>query len=86
RPRAGLLRTREFVMKDSYSFDVDDAGPAGAGERPGGELLELGPGEDLVAVVDGTPSGDQYSITAVFPPIPPRAVAPTSESGVAGRE
>ncbi len=26
RPRAGLLRTREFVMKDSYSFDVDDAG------------------------------------------------------------
>jgi prolyl-tRNA synthetase len=26
RPRAGLLRTREFVMKDSYSFDIDDAG------------------------------------------------------------
>ena len=26
RPRAGLLRGREFVMKDSYSFDVDDAG------------------------------------------------------------
>jgi len=26
RPRAGLLRCREFVMKDSYSFDVDDAG------------------------------------------------------------
>src|SRR4051794_11472434 len=25
RPRAGLLRGREFVMKDSYSFDVDDA-------------------------------------------------------------
>jgi prolyl-tRNA synthetase len=24
RPRAGLLRGREFVMKDSYSFDVDD--------------------------------------------------------------
>lgn len=28
RPRAGLLRGREFVMKDSYSFDVDDAGLA----------------------------------------------------------
>lgn len=26
RPRAGILRGREFVMKDSYSFDVDDAG------------------------------------------------------------
>ena len=26
RPRAGLLRVREFVMKDSSSFDVDDAG------------------------------------------------------------
>src|SRR3954464_9393143 len=26
RPRAGLLRGREFVMKDSYSFDLDDEG------------------------------------------------------------
>jgi len=26
RPRAGLLRGREFIMKDSYSFDVDGAG------------------------------------------------------------
>ena len=26
RPRAGILRGREFVMKDSYSFDVTDAG------------------------------------------------------------
>ena len=26
RPRAGLLRGREFVMKDSYSFDLDDDG------------------------------------------------------------
>lgn len=26
RPRAGLLRTREFVMKDSYSFDLTDEG------------------------------------------------------------
>ena len=28
RPRAGLLRGREFVMKDSYSFDIDDEGMA----------------------------------------------------------
>lgn len=26
RPRAGLLRGREFIMKDSYSFDIDDDG------------------------------------------------------------
>ncbi|PRQ12596.1 proline--tRNA ligase [Corynebacterium sp. 13CS0277] len=26
RPRAGILRGREFVMKDSYSFNMDDAG------------------------------------------------------------
>lgn len=26
RPRAGLIRVREFTMKDSYSLDVDDAG------------------------------------------------------------
>ncbi|MET8851797.1 proline--tRNA ligase [Amycolatopsis sp. NPDC004625] len=28
RPRAGILRGREFVMKDSYSFDLDDDGLA----------------------------------------------------------
>ncbi len=28
RPRAGLIRGREFIMKDSYSFDADDAGLA----------------------------------------------------------
>src|SRR5208283_1989303 len=25
RPRFGLMRGREFIMKDAYSFDVDDA-------------------------------------------------------------
>ena len=30
RPRAGIIRGREFVMKDSYSFDIDDAGLAAA--------------------------------------------------------
>src|SRR5690606_39755446 len=28
RPRAGLLRSREFLMKDSYSFDLDERGLA----------------------------------------------------------
>jgi prolyl-tRNA synthetase len=26
RPKAGLLRVRQFIMKDAYSFDIDDAG------------------------------------------------------------
>lgn len=33
RPRAGLLRGREFSMKDSYSFDLDDAGLQRSYER-----------------------------------------------------
>jgi prolyl-tRNA synthetase len=28
RPRFGLMRCREFIMKDAYSFDVDEAGAA----------------------------------------------------------
>jgi len=26
RPKSGLLRVRQFIMKDAYSFDIDDAG------------------------------------------------------------
>jgi prolyl-tRNA synthetase len=33
RPRAGVLRTREFVMKDSYSFDRDEEGLAESYDR-----------------------------------------------------
>jgi len=33
RPRAGVLRTREFIMKDAYSFDRDAAGLDAAYER-----------------------------------------------------
>jgi prolyl-tRNA synthetase len=33
RPRAGLIRVREFIMKDSYSLDRDDAGLDRAYER-----------------------------------------------------
>ena len=32
RPRAGLVRVREFTMKDAYSFDADDAGLDGSYE------------------------------------------------------
>jgi prolyl-tRNA synthetase len=33
RPRGGLIRMREFVMKDSYSFDRDEAGLAESFEK-----------------------------------------------------
>jgi len=33
RPRAGVLRTREFTMKDSYSFDRDEEGLAASYEK-----------------------------------------------------
>jgi prolyl-tRNA synthetase len=33
RPRFGLMRGREFIMKDAYSFDLDDAGADGAYEK-----------------------------------------------------
>jgi prolyl-tRNA synthetase len=33
RPRGGLLRVREFVMKDSYTFDTDEAGLDAAFDR-----------------------------------------------------
>src|SRR2546423_1185042 len=33
RPRAGVLRTREFIMKDAYSFDRDRAGLDASYER-----------------------------------------------------
>ena len=33
RPRAGLIRLREFIMKDAYSFDRDEAGLSESFER-----------------------------------------------------
>jgi prolyl-tRNA synthetase len=33
RPRFGIMRAREFLMKDAYSFDTDDAGAAASYEK-----------------------------------------------------
>src|SRR6266853_2825395 len=33
RPKAGLLRVRQFIMKDSYTFDIDAAGLDAAYEK-----------------------------------------------------
>ncbi|MFE5342117.1 proline--tRNA ligase [Isoptericola sp. NPDC056578] len=41
RPRAGLIRGREFIMKDAYSFDIDDEGLAAAYERQRGAYQRI---------------------------------------------
>jgi len=41
RPRAGLLRVREFTMKDSYSFDLDAAGLDMSFDRHRGAYLRI---------------------------------------------
>jgi prolyl-tRNA synthetase len=41
RPRAGLLRTREFTMKDAYSFDRDDEGLARSYELQSGAYARI---------------------------------------------
>jgi prolyl-tRNA synthetase len=41
RPRAGLLRTREFTMKDAYSFDRDEEGLAASYEAQAGAYARI---------------------------------------------
>jgi prolyl-tRNA synthetase len=41
RPRAGILRTREFTMKDAYTFDRDEAGLAAAYELQAGAYARI---------------------------------------------
>ncbi len=61
RPRAGILRGREFVMKDSYSFDVDDAGLAASYQRHREAYIRiferLGLRYVIVAAVSGAMGG-----------------------------
>jgi prolyl-tRNA synthetase len=61
RPRAGLLRGREFMMKDSYSFDLDDAGLAAAYDKHRGAYQRifdrLGLRYTIVAAMSGAMGG-----------------------------
>ncbi len=41
RPRSGIIRGREFVMKDSYSFDIDDEGLAKSYEKHRNAYISL---------------------------------------------
>ena len=61
RPRAGILRGREFVMKDSYSFDVDDAGLELSYQRHRDAYIStfdrLGMGYVIVSAMSGAMGG-----------------------------
>ncbi len=61
RPRAGILRGREFVMKDSYSFDVDDAGLQRSYQRHRAAYVatfdRLGLRYEIVSAVSGAMGG-----------------------------
>jgi prolyl-tRNA synthetase len=61
RPRAGLLRGREFLMKDAYSFDLDDAGLAASYDKHRGAYQRifdrLGLSYTIVAAMSGAMGG-----------------------------
>ena len=75
RPRAGILRGREFVMKDSYSFDLDDEGLAASYAQHRAAYIRiferLGLEYKIVSAVSGAMGG---SASEEF-----LAVAPTGE-------
>ena len=57
RPRAGLLRGREFIMKDSYSFDIDDEGLEASYQAHRGAYLRIFERLGLEIVVVSAVSG-----------------------------
>ena len=62
RPRAGLLRGREFLMKDAYSFDLDDGGAAatrtpGTAPRTSGSSTGSGLDYTVVHAMSGAMGG-----------------------------
>lgn len=63
RPRAGLIRGREFVMKDAYTFDVDDEGLDRAYEAQRGAYQRifdrLGLEHVIVAATSGAMGGSR---------------------------
>jgi prolyl-tRNA synthetase len=63
RPRSGIIRGREFVMKDSYSFDVDDEGLAVSYEKHRNAYIEtfnrLGLKYNIVSAMSGAMGGSR---------------------------
>lgn len=63
RPRSGIIRGREFVMKDSYSFDLDDDGLAKSYERHRDAYIKtferLGLSFNIVSAMSGAMGGSR---------------------------
>ena len=63
RPRSGIIRGREFVMKDSYSFDLDDEGLAASYEAHRQAYIKtfdrLGLKYNIVSAVSGAMGGSR---------------------------
>jgi prolyl-tRNA synthetase len=63
RPRSGIIRGREFVMKDSYSFDLDDDGLAISYEKHRDAYVKtfdrLGMKYNIVSAVSGAMGGSR---------------------------
>ena len=63
RPRSGIIRGREFVMKDSYSFDIDDAGLAASYEAHRKAYIStfrrLGLTFNIVSAISGAMGGSR---------------------------
>lgn len=63
RPRSGIIRGREFVMKDSYSFDLDDEGLAASYEKHRNAYVStfdrLGMKYNIVSAVSGAMGGSR---------------------------
>jgi len=63
RPRSGIIRGREFVMKDSYSFDLDDEGLAKSYEAHRNAYIKtfdrLGLKYNIVSAVSGAMGGSR---------------------------
>lgn len=63
RPRAGILRAREFVMKDSYSFDINDAGLDISYQRHRDSYIKtfdrLGMNYEIVSAMSGAMGGSK---------------------------
>ncbi len=57
RPKAGLLRVREFAMKDSYSLDIDEAGLDAAFDKHHAAYLKIFDRLDLDAMPVEASSG-----------------------------
>ena len=63
RPRSGIIRGREFVMKDSYSFDIDEAGLEASYEKHRDAYIEtfnrLGLKYNIVSAMAGAMGGSK---------------------------